>query len=314
MEAGEICLASEIRSKFEKGRAGKGIEINYDSHDNKYLRLFSTPDSQYGDDLEAEPMRYVGEKDFDNPAGDQVPNRGNGALIESQSSGTPIFLFEKVSENPVEYLYHGRVRVVDFEHNYRPQKGKKEYDFYLERVDSFAEDIGSEDGGESEDDLAPHQLQEINPETREVPNSEQTIEYTSSKQEQAIATNEHETTVKELSARLEDGRWECKKTQETDILAKSDSEALVVEVKSFNQENDGDQIRKALGQVFENSYRDVQRRGWSGKDLIRCLGFSQPPADQYSGYLEFLQKQGIEILWREDGEVSGHPETTERLL
>jgi hypothetical protein len=82
LEPGEVYSAKEIRLEFEKGRT-KGIEILYDETDRKYIRLFSSPSSEYGDDLDADPMRYVGEKDFDNPGGDQVPNRGNGALIES---------------------------------------------------------------------------------------------------------------------------------------------------------------------------------------------------------------------------------------
>lgn len=313
LEHGEVYSAAEIRSAFNKGRAGKGIEINYDENDNKYLRLFSSPDSEYGDDLEAAPMRYVGEKDFDNPGGDQVPNRGNGALIESQDNDWPGFLFEKVSESPVRYLFHGRVEVVDYEHNYRPEKDKKEYDFYLRQADTEATSPSTSAESESSDDLAPGPMRDIDPDSRDVPKDEETITYESNKQTQTAAANEHENTVATLSRWLEAGRWTCNETDETDILASADTEALVVEVKSIDGTNDGDQLRKALGQVFENCYRDVKRRGWGDREMIPCICFSQPPVDRYSGYLGFLQQQGIEVLWRTDDGVGGHPTSIEQV-
>lgn len=311
LEPGERYSAAEIRSTFNKGRAGRGIAINYDENDNEYLRLFSSPGSEYGDDLEADPMRYVGEKNPDNPAGDQVPKGGNGALIESQTKDWPVFLFEKVSESPVQHLFHGRVELVDYEHNYRPKKEKREYDFYLKQVDTETSEPSTSD--ESDDDLAPGPMRDIDPDTRTIPDREERITYESNKKTQAEATNKHEKTVSAIKEWLENDGWECKETDETDILASSGPEALVIEVKSIDGTNDGDQLRKALGQVFENCYRDVKRRGWGNRDMIPCICFSQPPADRYSGYLEFLQQQGIEVLWRTDEEVRGHPASLELL-
>jgi hypothetical protein len=63
LEPGREYSADRIQSEFGKGRT-KGIEILYDANDEKYLRLFSSPSSDYGDDLDAIPMRYVGEKNF----------------------------------------------------------------------------------------------------------------------------------------------------------------------------------------------------------------------------------------------------------
>lgn len=312
LEPGTVYSASELRSIFDKQRAGRGIETLYDENENRFLRLFSKEESEYGDDLAADPMRYVGEKDFNNPAGDQVLNRGNGALADSTDHDWPIFLFEKVSASPVEHLFHGQVEVVDFELNYRPQKDKREYDFYLRLSDEEPEPETGK--GESYDDLAPGQLREIDPESRDIPEAEERITYESSKKTQAEATNIHENTVAELRDRLESGRWECKETDETDILAYTDKEALVVEVKSVDDSNERRQLRKAIGQVLENCYRDVQNRAWGEKEITACVALSQVPADRFSGYIDFLQSEGIETLWRTEDGIAGHPDSTEKIL
>ncbi len=258
-------------------------------------------------------MRYVGEKNFDNPKGDQVPNRGNGALIESQDSNWPIYLFEKVSENPVKHRYIGQVEVVDFEHNYRPTKSKREFDFYLRRIDLGESSIEPSLEEEPTDDLAPGTLRDIRPRSRNVPESEETISYESSKKKQAKATNTHEQTVEILRDRLIAENWDCHETDETDILAMRDNQVLLVEVKSVNGSNDSHQLRKALGQLHENCYREVVRRGWNDRTLLASLAFSQPPADQYSGYIEYLRRHGIETLWIENEEISGLPESVDRI-
>jgi hypothetical protein len=312
LEPGETYSAAELRSTFNKSRAGKGIETLYDENDNKYIRLFSSTGNQYGDDLEADPMRYVGDKNYNDPVGDQVPNRGNGDLLESQNTGWPIFLFEKVSENPVRYHYHGRVEVVDYEHNYRPEKDKKEYDFYLKKLDTETS-VPSTADDESDDDLAPGPIRDIDPDNRDIPDREERITYESIKKTQAEATNEHENTVYKVKEWLKNDGWSCKETDETDILASTDSKVIVVEVKSIDGANDGTQLRKALGQIFENCYRDVRRRGWGDREINLFICFSQPPSDRYSGYLEFLQEEGIEVLWRKGDEVAGHPDSIKRL-
>ncbi|KZX49530.1 hypothetical protein [Haloarcula sp. K1] len=313
LEPGTTYTASELRDIFDKSRAGRGIETLYDDNDNRFIRLFSKEASEYGDDLDADPMRYVGEKDFSNPAGDQVLNRGNGLLAESQNHDWPVFLFEKVSNSPVKHFYHGRVQVVNYEHNYRPNKDKREYDFYLKTIQDSPSETASR-ANESDDDLAPGELRDVNPTNRKEPESEEEISYTSNKESQAVATNEHENTVEELRDTLEATQWECHETDETDLLALSDSKALVIEVKSITDSNERKQIRKALGQVLENGYRDVQNRGLGDRELILSIAFSETPSDQFSGYFDFLQSRGIEVLWREEGEIKGLPESTEQIL
>ncbi|MCJ0620102.1 hypothetical protein JZX76_11450, partial [Haloarcula hispanica] len=61
-------------------------------------------------------------------------------------------------------------------------------------------------------------------------------------------------------------------------------------------------------------YRDVQNRGMGDKELIPCIAFSRTPSDRFSGYLDFLQAKGIEVLWIEDETVTGHPESADRIL
>lgn len=72
LDPGTVYTASELRSIFDKQRAGRGIETLYDENGNRFIRLFSKEESEYSDDLNADPMRYVGEKNFSNPDEDQI--------------------------------------------------------------------------------------------------------------------------------------------------------------------------------------------------------------------------------------------------
>lgn len=155
------------------------------------------------------------------------------------------------------------------------------------------------------DDLVPGPMRELNPDKRDVPEVEETIAYESKKKEQAEANNIHEQTVEVMGKWLREAGWRCRETDETDILATCGDQVLAVEAKSVDGQNDGYQIRRALGQLHENCYRDVIRREWDDQTLLASLVLSQPPADQYLGYLEYLSKQGIETLWVEDDEIGG---------
>jgi hypothetical protein len=297
---------AELRSIFGKQRAGRGIEELYDENDHKYIRLFSKEESEYSDDLYARPIRYVGEKDFSNPDGDQVLTRGNKALAENPTQGWPVFLFEKVSEDPVEYRYYGRVEVMGYEHNYRPRKDKREYDFYLQLLHEDETD-NAERTATSGDELAPDQLRPVSPDSRDVPEAEQRITYESNMQSQAEATDAHEETVALLWDAFEGHGWECHETVGTDLLACRDEDVVVIEVKSIDRSNDQKQLRRALGQVYESCYRDVINRGWGERALRPCVAFSQRPSDRLSGYLEHLHSTGIAVLWRTGEEIGGHP-------
>lgn len=209
-----------------------------------------------------------------------------------------MFLFERVESNPVVYLFHGRVELIDYEYNFRPNKGLKEYDFYLREIDAedTTESLESDSESKSVDDLAPGALREVSPIIRDLPTAEEEVSHTTNKEQQSKGNNEHESSVADFEEWLEARGLECKETNHTDILAYADDIVVVVETKSLTMSNERKQIRFAIGQVIENSYRDVNRRGWGNRDQILCLGFSRPPSDKYSGYLEYLQEYGIETL------------------
>lgn len=313
--SGEQYSAKQIKETFEKGFAGGGIQPRYDDNENKYLWLFSYKDSEYGDDLTTDPMRYVGEKNTNPVGADQADNGGNGAILNSASEETPMFLFERVESNPTVYHFHGRVELADYEYNFRPNKGLKEFDFYLREINAEDSTDFSESDSEFEsvDDLAPGALREISPIIRDQPTAEEEISHITNKEQQSKGNNEHESSVVDFGEWLEAQGLECQKTNHTDILAYADDIVVVVETKSLTRSNEREQIRFAIGQLLENSYRDVNRRGWRNRDQILCLGFSRAPSDKYSGYLEYLREYGIETLWIEDDDISGHPESLDRI-
>lgn len=162
-------------------------------------------------------------------------------------------------------------------------------------------------------ELIPGPLREIDPATRDIPESEENISYESRKEKQAEATNVHEQTVHVVSAWLAEDGWSCKKTEETDILATRDGQVFVAEVKSIDEQNKVEQIRKGLGQLLANCYRDVLQRGWDKRTLIASLVLSQRPGDQYLGYFEYLRERDIETLWIENNEVKGLSNSLDRI-
>lgn len=161
--------------------------------------------------------------------------------------------------------------------------------------------------------LTPGLLREIDPAHRDLPESEEDVSYESRKKEQAEATNIHEQTVLVVSEWLEADGWSCKKTEETDILATREGQVLVAEVKSIDGQNEDQQIRKGLGQLLENCYRDVLQRGWDERTLIASFVLSQRPGDEYLGYFEYLRRRDIETLWIEKDEVKGLSKSVDRV-
>jgi len=162
-------------------------------------------------------------------------------------------------------------------------------------------------------ELNPGPLRGIDPAHRDLPESEENISYESRKKNQAEAANTHEQTVETIRTWLETDGWSCKETEETDLLATRAEQVLVIEIKSIDGQNDSRQIRKGLGQLLENCYRDVVQRGWDDRTAIAILVLSQQPKDQYLGYFEHLRRRNIETLWIESDEVKGLPESIGRV-
>ncbi|MFC6939142.1 hypothetical protein ACFQE8_04080 [Salinirubellus sp. GCM10025818] len=311
LSPGEIYTAAELRDEFDRSRT-KGIEISYDKHGKKYLRLFSKPMSEYGDDLSSSPMRYVGERNPDDPEGDQVEKGGNAAIINATDEGTPMFLFEKESEDPVRHRFIGQVSLVDYDHTYRPTIGRREFDFYLRGGTTSNKPADSESpdsATEPADPYAPSRPREIDPSTTEPSYDEEMIEYISNKETQAEATEDHQEAIGTFRDWLQARGWDCSETVETDILAERGDDLLVVEIKSVNEDGSPRHLRYAIGQLLENSYREGPRAGREHDTMIAALAFSEPPADAHSGYFEYLQSWGIETLWADNDAVAGLPES-----
>lgn len=141
LEVGETYTSDGLRSVFDRGLTGRGIEICYDSEDRRYLRLFARGDGPYADILGGDEFTYIGE----GQSGDQELTAGNRYLAEAKTAPLPIFFFYK-SGDADAWEYRGQVEVLDYERVRR--NGRRVFEFTLtyqtrDRVDqsSHASDI-----------------------------------------------------------------------------------------------------------------------------------------------------------------------------
>lgn len=95
-----------------------------------------------------------------------------------------------------------------------------------------------------------------------------------------------------------------------DLLATSEDQAFLVEVKSTLNQNFRPQARRAVGQLFEYEHFDVRKHFEKRKDavaLTKVLMINNNPAD--SDYCNFLNTLKICLGWPEEEQirVSGDP-------
>lgn len=131
----------ELRGAFDRGMTGRGIEICYDSEDQRYLRLFSRDDGPYSDEISGSQFTYIGE----GRTGDQERKAGNKALVESMRIPLPIFFFHKGSDDEA-WEYQGRVEVIDYEYGYHDPEGRKVFQFTLRRAHEEDEPVDEHEG------------------------------------------------------------------------------------------------------------------------------------------------------------------------
>ena len=108
----------------------------------------------------------------------------------------------------------------------------------------------------------------------------------------------HSSTLNILSQTLLRIKCAVKETKLIDAYSVVKGKKFIFEVKSINEGNEREQIRKELSQLYE--YRFL----YSMMDATLCVVFSQKPFSQWLiDYL--LQDRQIMVLWVENGSLAG---------
>lgn len=116
------------------------------------------------------------------------------------------------------------------------------------------------------------------------------------KMEQANAA--HRATLAALRDRLEKSRLAVSESKLIDAFSVLCDGPAIFEVKSINEQNEREQIRHALSQLYE--YRFLH----SLNDATIWTVFSQPPVSNW--YVEYLTKdRGVRVIWLQDGHFCG---------
>ena len=114
--------------------------------------------------------------------------------------------------------------------------------------------------------------------------------------EQANAA--HRATLAALRDRLEKSRLAVSESKLIDAFSVLCDGPAIFEVKSINEQNEREQIRHALSQLYE--YRFLH----SLNDATIWTVFSQPPVSNW--YVEYLTKdRGVRVIWLQDGHFCG---------
>lgn len=141
-----------------------------------------------------------------------------------------------------------------------------------------------------------------------------TVSYQPSIDQTMSGWMDHEHTLDTFEDELLDAGFESGETEHSDLLAWRNTNLVLAEAKSVHNSNERSQIRKALGQLHEYSYFDVEQDAERArKDLTRCLVLTEEPSDGYRKFLQHLQDEGIFTFWVDEYEVRGLSDSMERL-
>lgn len=112
------------------------------------------------------------------------------------------------------------------------------------------------------------------------------------------ANQQHSATLAILTGALRDTGCEVNQTRLIDAFSVVRGRTVIFEVKSITEENEREQTRHAISQLYE--YRFL----YSMKDAVLCLVFSQQPFSQW--LVDYLtQDRSIHVLWVDQGRVRG---------
>lgn len=164
------------------------------------------------------------------------------------------------------------------------------------------------DSEPTEEGRGPRTLSPITREAEEIKYeiSDEIVSYEFDYEALNQATQRHEAVLLQFSRLLTEHEFECYETVNSDLIAAKEDSIVLSEVKTLRAENQKTQIRKAVGQLLEYSYFDVELRNeWSKKEVYRCILFDRSPSEKWNGYFQFLEGRGIHLLWYDGEELTG---------
>lgn len=114
----------------------------------------------------------------------------------------------------------------------------------------------------------------------------------------AVATSEHAKTLRLLKEHLENLGYQVAESEYIDAYSRLKSGPAIFEVKSINADNELEQVRHAVSQLYEYRYRH------GVADASLWLVLSRPPTLAWLPlYLE--DDRDIHVLWVDAGELTG---------
>lgn len=132
------------------------------------------------------------------------------------------------------------------------------------------------------------------------------ISYVADLQTISRKTETHEQVLDTLELELDSLGFDCFETEHSDLLAVDDERVLIVEAKTVDPSSAFDQIRRAIGQLFEYEYYDViSREDWQSMQSRKCLLLDRPPGEELRRYLEHLTTKSIVVLWVDGDSIAG---------
>lgn len=125
-------------------------------------------------------------------------------------------------------------------------------------------------------------------------------------------TAEHEKLVSKFVELLQQHGLTCYEGN-FDLLTEQAIEALLLEMKTIDENNEREQIMKAVGQLGYYGYFDAPHFVSAGKPVRKGIVLSRAPFQ--ADHVEFLRSMDVYVFWLDEkSEVTGEPESFKTLL
>lgn len=253
----------------------------------------------------------------------------NGRPVEHgifESLSTHVIGFEhlltELQSGPIDIDERAEVLEAAFDSREVPDGVDQKHYVWLEALDYVEKsdrryvltELGHEASGSSSanqrpiESLVPSELRERSSTQQGSESATESTEitYIADLQKLSRKTDTHEAALDTLEAELSSFGFNCSETIHSDLLAVDDERVLLVEAKTIAPSSVFEQIRRAIGQLFEYEYYDVlSRDDWQSKRSEKCLLLNRPPGNKLRQYLEHLSTEGIKVFWADGDTIAG---------
>jgi hypothetical protein len=132
-----------------------------------------------------------------------------------------------------------------------------------------------------------------------IPENQELVDWTLAIKRRQEGTAEHNATLHHLARHLTHRKVKCRYTQLIDLICESKDQTHVFEIKSIHRENERDQIRAAVSQLYEYRYL------YKLDNSVLWIVLSKEPDSLW--FVDYLTKdRGIKTLWTsEGGQIAG---------